>query len=125
MLKKTTASGVEARRRRPHVGRWLAGISSVLLLLQMSVLNLPQVQAVGENGYADFSYRYSGVNAPSGEKPQSKLWFADNRWWGSLFNISTGKYHIHWLNSATQKWIDTGTVLDDRPSAKADCLWDA
>ena len=33
-------------------------------------------------------------------------------------------YHIFRLDLATQSWVDTGTPLDDRPSSKADTLWD-
>jgi hypothetical protein len=34
------------------------------------------------------------------------------------------KYHIFRLDQATQTWADTGTLLDDRSSSKADTLWD-
>jgi hypothetical protein len=64
------------------------------------------------------------VRTPTGEKPQSKLWFNDGLWWADMFNNVAGSYHIYWLNPATQKWNDTGTVLDTRPQTKADCLWD-
>lgn len=74
--------------------------------------------------YNPSSTSNSLVQTPTGEKPQSKLWFNDGRWWGSIFNATAGNYHIYWLNSSTQKWVDTGTVLDTRPQTKADCLWD-
>ncbi len=74
--------------------------------------------------YNPASTSSSLVQTPSGEKPQSKLWFNDGRWWGSIFNAAAGNYHIYWLNFATQKWVDTGTVLDTRAQTKADCLWD-
>jgi hypothetical protein len=81
------------------------------------------------NGYKGLPFKYTPtVQTPTGEKPQSKLWYNDGRWWGDLFNTNDGKYHIYWLDlrqaSATfQQWIDTGTVLDPRPQTKADCLW--
>ena len=81
--------------------------------------------AAPDVGYPDFSYRYSGVIDPTGEKPESKLWYNDGRWWGSLFHTPSGTYHIFWLNIPTHQWIDTGTVLDPRPISKADCLWDS
>jgi len=74
------------------------------------------------DGYKDQSY--SPVSAPTGEKPQSKLWFNDGYWWGSLFNSGTEEFRIHRLNWATQTWTDTGVALDDRPSTRADVLWD-
>jgi hypothetical protein len=85
-------------------------------------------------GYIDFSFYYPSivgnptsadqVLTPTGEKPQSKLWFNDGRWWADLFYPADGTYHIYWLNTATQQWIVTSTVLDARPRTKADCLWD-
>jgi hypothetical protein len=81
--------------------------------------------AASNVGYPDFSYKYTGVLAPTGEKPQSKLWYADGRWWADLFHLASATHHIFWLNIATQQWTDTGTVLDPRPATKSDCLWDA
>lgn len=76
-------------------------------------------------GYVDFSYGTTGTGTPTGEKPESKLWFADGSWWGSLYNNSAQAYHIYKFNASTQAWKDTGTQLDDRNSTKSDCLWDA
>jgi hypothetical protein len=73
-------------------------------------------------GYADFTY--SGISTPTGEKPQSKLWFNDGRWWASMFHQGSNTYHIFWLDLTSQQWQDTGTQLDSRPKTKADCLWD-
>ena len=64
------------------------------------------------------------VQTPTGEKPQSKLWYNDGYWWGSLFNNVAGNYRIYRLDWLTQVWQDTGTVLDSRPESKADVLWD-
>ena len=75
-----------------------------------------------EAGYADFPH--TGVALPSSDKPQSKLWFNDGRWWGSLYNTTSKNYHIYWLDLTTQDWIDTGTVLDSRAQTMADILWD-
>jgi hypothetical protein len=99
----------------------------VSLLITSSFLgaHTPATQAATEAvGYSDFSYKFAGVSAPTGEKPQSKLWFNDGRWWGSLFDRSTGSYYIYYLNRATQAWVRTSTRLDSRPASKADVLWD-
>src|SRR5919197_4394442 len=53
---------------------------------------------VADTGTRDFSY--SGASAPTGQKPQSKLWFNDGSWWGVLYNsagtIASGKgWHIY------------------------------
>ena len=43
-------------------------------------------ESAGDVGYRDFSYSASGVSAPTGQKPQSKLWHNDGSWWGTLFS---------------------------------------
>lgn len=107
------------------LGRGRRVLLSLFVAVSILFISHRQTGAVPiEYGYADFSYQASGVNAPTGEKPQSKLWFHDGRWWASLFNRSTGAYHIYWLDLAVHNWIDTGVQIDNRPSSKADCLWD-
>jgi hypothetical protein len=75
-------------------------------------------------GYRDFNFG-SGVDPTlTGEKPQSKLWWNDGYWWGSLWDPSMGKYAIYKLNFATQSWSSTGVAIDDRGTSRADALWD-
>ena len=70
----------------------------------------------------DFSY--AGTTAPTADKPQSKLWFHDSRWWGVLFRPSPsgGNCYIHRLGSATQSWVSTGVVADTRSNVRVDAL---
>lgn len=79
-------------------------------------------------GYRTFSYANgssSGCNStPTGEKPESKLWYNDGLWWGSLCHGPSKGYHIYQFDLANQDWIDTGIKLDDRGGTKADVLWD-
>lgn len=90
-------------------------------------------------GYRDFSFAagvppgtgpktspaWSDPNlGPTGEKPQSKLWFNDGLWWGSLKDKASGQFHIWRFNWAKQAWTNTGTLIDDRSASHADCLWD-
>lgn len=75
-------------------------------------------------GYVDFSYGLTTANDPTGEKPESKLWWNDGFWWGSLFHTASNSYHIYRLDWASQTWEDTGVQLDNRPTTKADTLWD-
>src|SRR5215210_427558 len=77
-----------------------------------------------DTGYRDFSFSATGVSRPTGDKPQSKLWFNDGSWWGILFTRSTKKYQIYRYDWAAHTWSDTGTVVDDRTSSRADALWD-
>lgn len=64
--------------------------------------------------------------AATGEKPESKLWFNDGRWWASMYHAASGTYHIWWLDRSASPaaWVDTGTVLDNRAKSRADTLWD-
>jgi hypothetical protein len=85
---------------------------------------LAQAQTPVTNGFRDFSYGTTVNPNPTGEKPESKLWWNDGTWWGSLFNAAAGEYRIYSFDPQTQSWADTGTTLDTRPTAKADVLWD-
>jgi hypothetical protein len=99
------------------VGLLLAFSSSWFGPAPIALASIPQ-----EAGYADFSHE--GESLPSSDKPQSKLWFNDGRWWGSLYSTTSKNYHIYWLDLTRQDWIDTGTVLDSRAQTMADILWD-
>lgn len=77
-------------------------------------------------GYRDQGYP-SSVTAPTGQKPQSKLWYADGRWWGVLWDSSLNRFTIHRFNldtQATSAWTSTGVTVDVRPQSQADVLWD-
>src|SRR4051812_5716698 len=65
---------------------------------------------------------FLGSTAPTGEKPQSKLWFNEGVWWGVLFRSSSGSYEIFRDEDGT--WTPTGTVVDTRHSVYADVQWD-
>ena len=58
--------------------------------------------------------------APTEDKPQSKLWFADGSWW-ALMRSSSGPITIHRL--VDHAWRNTGTVVDDRAASSGDALW--
>jgi uncharacterized repeat protein (TIGR02543 family) len=75
-------------------------------------------------GYRDFYFTKSANSTPTGEKPQSKLWWNDGIWWGSLWDPGPKTHSIHRFNLATQSWTSTGTAIDSRANAKADALWD-
>src|ERR687883_306037 len=104
------------------------GMRSVVLLLGVSFAMLlayvGAASAVDDLGYRDFSFSASSVDNPTGEKPQSKLWFNDGTWWASMFNRTVEEYHIYRYDRAAHTWSDTGTLIDERNSSKADCLWD-
>ena len=78
--------------------------------------------APGDIGYEGPSSTGAG-SAPTGSKPESKLWWNDGFWWASMW--SGNGFHIFKLDSGTQTWSDTGVALDDRSGTRADVLWDA
>jgi hypothetical protein len=80
--------------------------------------------ATEDVGYRDFSFSATGVKTPTRERPQSKLWFNDGSWWGILFDSSTEKHQIYRYDLAAHTWRNTGTVVDERNTSKADVLWD-
>ena len=124
----TTSGGGGDRRAKAPLFRpwpWASGGTLVIVLALMvwSWATPAQAQS-GDVGYLGFSHGTSGVSAPTGEKPESKLWWNDGYWWGSLYNDAARSYHIYRLNLASQRWEDTGTAIDDRNSSKGDALWD-
>ncbi len=74
-------------------------------------------------GYVDFSFGSAPGSDPTADKPQSKLWFNDGLWWATMFHTGSNTWHIYKLNWPSQ-WVDTGTVIDTRPTSRADALWD-
>jgi hypothetical protein len=93
-----------------------------LFSLSSSLLNA-QSEAV-DVGYRDHDYGTTVTPAPTGEKPESKLWFHDGYWWASMWDPSAGSYMIYRFDWPNQTFINTGVALDDRPSSKADVLCD-
>lgn len=88
----------------------------------MSTAGASQAGAASQVGFRDFSYG-SGLNhPPTGAKPESKAWWNDGTWWACLYNSKLKTHDIYRL--VGNKWIDTGTPVDNRPNSAADVLWD-
>jgi hypothetical protein len=102
-------------------GRLAAVLLAALILPLLSVTSAHAADV----GYRGFSYRDSNnVQTPTQDKPQSKLWFQDGTWWGLLYDPGTHATCIHRLDPSSQTWVNTGTVVDTRPTARGDALWD-
>jgi PKD repeat protein len=105
-----------------------SGIGAVRSFLTLAaallVLGSSATVAIADTGVVGPSYAPLG-GSPTGSKPESKLWFNDDVWWASMFVPAADDYHIHRLDRASGRWIDTGTQIDARPSSRADVLWDA
>jgi hypothetical protein len=74
--------------------------------------------------YPDFVIDPQVVKSPTSSSAQSKLWFAQDAWWGLLFSPGTDRVDIFRLDPKTQVWADTGTLVDERLPARSDALWD-
>jgi PKD repeat protein len=104
------------------MGGRLAAIAAAAMVLAVAS---PAAAATGDLGFAGPSTAGTG-GAASGEKPESKLWWNDGRWWASMYHAASGTYHIWWLDrsASPERWVDSGVVLDNRPKSRADTLWD-
>ncbi len=71
----------------------------------------------------DFTFKTATLVSVSASTAQSKLWFAEGSWWGGLYSPDANEIHIFRLDWSSQTWLDTGTVVDERPDADADFLW--
>jgi PKD repeat protein len=76
-----------------------------------------------DTGYEGGSTSGAGT-AATGEKPESKLWWNDGSWWASMLHAASQTYHIFRLDRSSQTWVDTGTLIDNRPKSRSDALWD-
>jgi hypothetical protein len=100
----------------------LARVAAVTVLALVMVGMVSAPADAEDVGYVDQSF--TGVSAPTGEKPQSKLWIAGGAWWGALWDTASQDYHIFRFNPASQSWTDTGVLVDERVSASPDAYWD-
>ena len=106
--------------RRGH-GRRHAGTLAAILVIAACLLAAVPTLSFANVGVQDGTFSPS---APTGQKPQSKLWFtSDNTWWADMYSSSAGKWDIFRLDRATNKWVDTGVGIDAGYTA-ADTLLD-
>ena len=113
-----------ARRGRRSARRAGSILAACLLVAGASLgVARPAVAALGDIGFEGPSFTGSG-SAPTGSKPESKLWYNDGIWWGTLWSTSAAAFHIYRLDLLGQQWIDTGVVLDSRTGTRDDVLWD-
>jgi methionine-rich copper-binding protein CopC len=99
-------------------------VAVVLAAGLLSQVAPPATLAANPNvGYVDQPFGSAPGSDPTADKPQSKLWWNDGAWWAVMFNQSANEWHIYQL-SWPDKWNDTTTVVDTRPTSRADALWD-
>ncbi len=71
--------------------------------------------------YKAFKYP-SSVESPTYDMAQAKLWHHDGAWWAALSSPAKDGIHLYEL-TADHAWRDTGTIVDQRPTGRADVLW--
>lgn len=101
--------------------RLLAALSATLLVAGGLAVGASPARAE-DVGLVGFSY--GDASAPTGQKPQSKLWYAHGLWWGSLYNAAVSDFHIYRFGPADNAWHDTGVLVEPRKTASMDVLWD-
>jgi len=92
--------------------------------LMLAIFSGVFAQTPIDAGYRDFSYGSTVFEAPTADKPESKLWWNDGSWWGILWDPAANKYRIHRFDLAIQTWANVGPEVDDRSQSLADALWD-
>ncbi len=119
------STGVRPSRRRfvrPVVAAALIG----LLAASAAIASTPVT-----DGYRDQAYG-GGAFRPTGDKPQSKLWYTNGHWFAGMFLFRSSapgitpksEYRIYRLDEVAHDWVDTGTVVDTRDKTHGDYLWD-
>ncbi len=73
--------------------------------------------------YRDFVRASTPDVGPPVSRGQRRLWFAHGRWWGGLSQPSTGHVTIFRLEWDTQRWVDTGVLVDERSNTIQDVVW--
>jgi hypothetical protein len=116
--------GLHRRGVRFHAAS--IGAVSFVIVLAVSVVGVTAYAAslLNVSGYLDHSYRDKVLADPTDGRPESKLWWNDGFWWGSLYNPG-GEYQIYRLDWNTQSWVSTGVAIDEREDSRADVLWDS
>jgi len=84
---------------------------------------LPANAGPGDIGYQGPHFSGTGT-AVTGAKPESKLWWNDGSWWSVMWDEVESDNFIYKLDDASQTWVKTGVVVDNRSGTRADVLWD-
>jgi hypothetical protein len=98
-------------------------LAAAMLWQLTPAASAPATAAPGDIGYIGPSTTGDG-SAATGEKPESKLWWNDGSWWSVLFDTVSQTHRIFELDRSTQQWVNTGTMVDNRPKTRSDALWD-
>lgn len=118
-------------RPMTHAPRSIRRLAAVLLSIGLVAVLATGTVLAGTpvtDGWRDHAYG-NGATRPSGDKPQSKLWFTDEgdgnvQWWGGMFQTTGTSFRIFKLSANKSTWTATSTVVDARDASHGDYLWD-
>jgi hypothetical protein len=94
------------------------------LLVALLATGVAQAVAV-TIGYRDFAYDPGLASRATADSQQSKLWFANNTWYGGFYSSADNSFNIWRLNSGTHVWSDSHIKVDLRDRVHADYLFDS
>jgi hypothetical protein len=99
---------------------------SALTVVAVALLGFgPAANAATQVGFK--AHSYEGFNAETqagaitGQKPESKLWYLDGKWWAVMLSPTNNGAHTIWRLDPTA-WVNTGVVVDGRAGTKEDVL---
>ena len=61
---------------------------------------------------------------PAGRPTQSRVWSIDGTWYGVAVDPGSRESRIATLSPDGATWADSGVLIDARPGAMVDALWD-
>ena len=114
-------------RWRPHrpvlYVRWAAALAALVGFVAIASDAGAATTSAGfqAQSYASTTAGTAG-GAVTGQKPESKLWFAQGSWWATMVVPTSGAHDIYRLVSGT--WVDTGVLVDPESTTREDVLWD-
>jgi Bacterial Ig domain len=100
-------------------------LTFAIAALAFALFGMASTAAAANPQFGTKDQSFSGAStAPSGSKPESKLWFNDGRWWAVMWDTASPSFRIFRADAAATTWVNTGTAVDSRGSARSDALWD-
>jgi hypothetical protein len=99
-------------------GSWALGLAAVAGLA--TIVGAQDVGIIGPSLAG--SGPVVGTPSVTEAKPESKVWYHDGSWWGSIWSSAALQFRIHRLDAGTDTWIDTGVLVDPRPDSHCDAL---
>ncbi len=118
-----------ARATRRASSTWAPALACLIFgLVAAAFFAGPGAATPGDIGYRGPSFSGAGT-APSGSKPESKLWRNDGFWWASMWDTASQDFHIFTLvidKDSTGKlwatWTQSNQVYVNRTTA-GDASW--